>query len=135
MKRIVLTGGGTAGHVTPNIALVTKLQESGYDVHYIGSYTGIEKELIEKIGIPYYGISSGKLRRYFDIKNFTDPFKVLKGYQEAKKLMKRLNPDNGIKIFGFFKASNSQIAFAPALEMTKSAAAKISGNSELIYSN
>ena len=93
MKRIVLTGGGTAGHVTPNIALVTKLQESGYDVHYIGSYTGIEKELIEKIGIPYYGISSGKLRRYFDIKNFTDPFKVLKGYQEAKKLMKRLNPN------------------------------------------
>lgn len=93
MKRIVLTGGGTAGHVTPNIALVAKLQEAGYDVHYIGSYTGIEKELIEKIGIPYYGISSGKLRRYFDIKNFTDPFKVLKGYQEAKKLMKRLNPD------------------------------------------
>lgn len=93
MKRIVLTGGGTAGHVTPNIALIAKLKEVGYDIHYIGSYSGIEKELIEKIGIPYYGISSGKLRRYFDIKNFTDPFKVMKGYSEAKKLMKRLSPD------------------------------------------
>lgn len=93
MKRIVFTGGGTAGHVTPNIALIARLKQDGYDIHYIGSYEGIEKELITKIGIPYYGISSGKLRRYFDIKNFTDPFKVVKGYQEAKKLMKKLNPD------------------------------------------
>lgn len=93
MKRIVLTGGGTAGHVTPNIALIAKLRESGYDIHYIGSYIGIEKELINKIGIPYYGISSGKLRRYFDVKNFSDPFKVIKGYIEAKKLIKKLAPD------------------------------------------
>lgn len=93
MKRIVLTGGGTAGHVTPNIALADRLKQENYDIHYIGSYTGIEKELIEKKEIPYYGISSGKLRRYFDIKNFSDPFKVLKGYSEAKKLLKRLEPD------------------------------------------
>lgn len=93
MKRIVLTGGGTAGHVTPNMALITKLKEKGYDIHYIGSYNGIEKELIEKTGIPYYGISSGKLRRYFDVKNFLDPFKVLKGYREALRLMKKLSPD------------------------------------------
>lgn len=93
MKRIVLTGGGTAGHVTPNIALIRRLREEGYDIHYIGSYQGIEKELIEKIGIPYYGISSGKLRRYFDIKNFRDPFRVLKGYREAKELIKKLKPD------------------------------------------
>ena len=65
MKRIILTGGGTAGHVTPNIALIPKLKELGYDIQYIGSYTGIEKELIEPFGIPYHGISSGKLRRYF----------------------------------------------------------------------
>ena len=93
MKRIVLTGGGTAGHVTPNIALLPKLRELGYDVHYIGSYNGIEKTLIEACGVPYYGISSGKLRRYFDLKNFSDPFKVLKGFSEASKLLKKLNPD------------------------------------------
>ena len=93
MKRIVLTGGGTAGHVTPNIALLPKLKELGYDVHYIGSYNGIEKTLIEACGIPYYGISSGKLRRYFDLKNFSDPFKVLKGFSEASKLLKKLKPD------------------------------------------
>ena len=93
MKRIVLTGGGTAGHVTPNIALLPKLYELGYDVHYIGSYNGIEKTLIENCQVPYYGISSGKLRRYFDLKNFSDPFKVVKGFSEAAKLLKKLKPD------------------------------------------
>lgn len=93
MKRIVLTGGGTAGHVTPNIALLPRLSELGYDVHYIGSYNGIEKTLIEACGVPYYGISSGKLRRYFDLKNFSDPFKVLKGFSEASRLLKKLQPD------------------------------------------
>jgi UDP-N-acetylglucosamine--N-acetylmuramyl-(pentapeptide) pyrophosphoryl-undecaprenol N-acetylglucosamine transferase len=80
MKRIVLTGGGTAGHVTPNMALVPKLIDEGYNIYYIGSYEGMEKKLIEDIGVTYYGISSGKLRRYFDIKNFSDPFRVIKGF-------------------------------------------------------
>lgn len=93
MKKIVLTGGGTAGHVTPNIALMPRLKEMGYEIYYIGSYDGIEKKLIEQMGVPYYGISSGKLRRYFDWKNFTDPFRVLKGFGEAKKLLKKLQPD------------------------------------------
>ena len=93
MKRIILTGGGTAGHVTPNIALIPRLREEGYDIHYIGSYDGIEKKLIEDMKIPYHGISSGKLRRYFDVKNFSDPFRVIKGYGEASRLMKRLKPD------------------------------------------
>lgn len=93
MKRIILTGGGTAGHVTPNIALIPRLKELGYDIHYIGSYDGIEKKLIEEMQIPYYGISSGKLRRYFDVKNFSDPFRVIKGYTEARKLLKKLKPD------------------------------------------
>ena len=66
MKRILLTGGGTAGHVTPNIALLPRLRELGYDISYMGSYDGIEKKLITEFQIPYYGISSGKLRRYFD---------------------------------------------------------------------
>ena len=93
MKKIILTGGGTAGHVTPNLALVPSLRDAGYEIRYIGSYAGIEKGLIEQAGIPYYGISSGKLRRYFDLKNFTDPFRVLKGYSEAKKILKNYRPD------------------------------------------
>lgn len=93
MKRIILTGGGTAGHVTPNIALLPRLKELGYDIQYIGSYTGIEKELIEPFGIPYHGISSGELRRYFSVQNFTDPFRVLKGFREAHKLIRQLKPD------------------------------------------
>ncbi len=93
MKKIVMTGGGTAGHVTPNIALMPKLREMGYEIEYIGTYTGIEKKLIEDCGVPYHGISSGKLRRYFDLKNFSDPFRVIKGYREACKLIKSINPD------------------------------------------
>lgn len=93
MKKIVLTGGGTAGHVTPNIALIPALKKEGYEIYYIGSHNGIEKKLIEEYGIPYYGISSGKLRRYFDVKNFTDPFRVVKGLFDAKKIMKQLKPD------------------------------------------
>lgn len=93
MKRIILTGGGTAGHVTPNIALIAELKELDYDIHYVGSYDGIEKSLIADFSIPYHGISSGKLRRYFDVKNFSDPFRVIKGFREANQLMKTLKPD------------------------------------------
>ena len=93
MKHIVLTGGGTAGHVTPNIALIPGLRERDYQISYIGSYNGIEKELIEKEGIPYYGISSGKLRRYIDLKNLSDPFRVVKGLNESGRLLKKLKPD------------------------------------------
>lgn len=93
MKKIVLTGGGTAGHVTPNLALLPSLKERGYDIHYIGSYNGIERKLIEGAGIPYDGISSGKLRRYFDLKNFSDPFRVLKGCAEAMRLIRKYRPD------------------------------------------
>ncbi len=93
MKHIVFTGGGTAGHVTPNIALFPAVKEAGYEISYIGSMEGIEKELITGLGIPYYGIASGKFRRYFSWKNFTDPFRVVKGYFQAKKLLKKLNPN------------------------------------------
>ena len=93
MKKIVMTGGGTAGHVTPNLALVPLLKEKGYEIFYIGSYNGIEKKLVENAGITYYGISSGKLRRYHDWKNFTDPFRVIKGFSEANQLLKHLQPD------------------------------------------
>ena len=93
MKKIVLTGGGTAGHVTPNIALLPQLHKAPFDISYIGSYYGMEKELIEAEHIPYYGISSGKLRRYLDLKNISDPFKVLKGFGQSIRLLRRLKPD------------------------------------------
>ena len=90
MKKIVLTGGGTAGHVTPNIALLPALREANYDIHYIGSFEGIESRLIPDFDVPYYGISTGKFRRYFDLKNFSDPFRVMKGYLDAKKILKEI---------------------------------------------
>lgn len=93
MKKIIMTGGGTAGHVTPNIALMPALKEAGFDIEYIGSINGMEKGLIDATGTPYHGISSGKLRRYFDWKNFSDPFRVLKGYGQAVSLMKKIKPD------------------------------------------
>lgn len=93
MKRIVMTGGGTAGHVTPNIALMPALKAMGFEIYYIGSYDGIEKKLIEDIGIKYYGVSTGKFRRYFSLKNFTDPFRVFKGISEARKILSKLSPD------------------------------------------
>ena len=93
MKKIVLTGGGTAGHVTPNLALLLSLKAAGYEITYMGSYDGIEKKLISDFDIPYVGISTGKFRRYFDPKNFTDPFRVIKGFSEAKKFLKQYKPD------------------------------------------
>ena len=93
MKKIVLTGGGTAGHVTPNLALLPSLKTAGYEITYMGSYDGIEKKLIGDFDIPYVGISTGKFRRYFDPKNFTDPFRVIKGFSEAKKFLKQYKPD------------------------------------------
>lgn len=93
MKKIVLTGGGTAGHVTPNIALLPSLRQAGYEISYVGSYDGIEKKLMADFDIPYTGISTGKLRRYLDIKNLTDPFRVLKGFSEARHFMKEYQPD------------------------------------------
>ncbi|NOU76124.1 undecaprenyldiphospho-muramoylpentapeptide beta-N-acetylglucosaminyltransferase [Paenibacillus sp. LMG 31458] len=92
MKTIVFTGGGSAGHVTPNIALMHKLAQLGWEIKYIGSATGIEKDIIEREGVPFYSISSGKLRRYFDLKNFKDPFRVMKGVYESYRLLRRLKP-------------------------------------------
>lgn len=92
MPEIVLTGGGTAGHVTPNIALLPKLIKEGYNISYIGSLSGIERQLIEKQGIPYYGIPTGKLRRYLSLQNLTDPFRVVKGFFEARAALAKIRP-------------------------------------------
>ena len=94
MKRIVLTGGGTAGHVSPNQALIPLLLEEGWDIHYIGTKAGIERTLIEPIaGVTYHAVQSGKLRRYFDWKNFTDPFRVIAGAFQSFGIIHKLKPD------------------------------------------
>lgn len=93
MKRIVLTGGGTAGHVTPNLALLPELRKEGWDIHYIGTEKGIEHNLIAREeDITYHVIKSGKLRRYMDIKNFTDPFRVIKGVGQSINIIRKLKP-------------------------------------------
>ena len=92
--RILFTGGGTAGHVTPNIALIRRLQKEGWQIDYIGSRDGIERELIGALpGVPYHAVDSGKLRRYFSWKNFTDPFRVIAGMVEARHIIKTVKPD------------------------------------------
>jgi len=91
--KIILTGGGTAGHVTPNIALLPGLREMGFEISYIGSYNGMEKALAEAQGIVYFGIDSGKLRRYHDWKNLTDPLRVQHGLHEARRILKEEKPD------------------------------------------
>lgn len=93
-KRIVLTGGGTAGHVTPHLALIPHLREDGWDIHYIGTAEGIERKLVANLpGVTYHTVPSGKLRRYFDIKNLTDPFKVMAGVAKAAALVGKIKPD------------------------------------------
>ncbi|NLB90502.1 MAG: undecaprenyldiphospho-muramoylpentapeptide beta-N-acetylglucosaminyltransferase [Clostridiales bacterium] len=93
-KTILLTGGGTAGHVSPHFALIPLLTQEGYAIHYIGSKTGIEKELLRAYPeIPYLEISSGKLRRYFSFKNFTDLFRIAAGVFQATWKIFRMQPD------------------------------------------
>ncbi|MEG0382231.1 MAG: undecaprenyldiphospho-muramoylpentapeptide beta-N-acetylglucosaminyltransferase [Christensenella sp.] len=90
-KKIVLTGGGSAGHVTPNLALIPKLLQRGIEVHYIGTNDGIEHTLVHDI--PYHVIEAGKMRRYASAKNISDIFKIIKGYGQAKKILRELRPN------------------------------------------
>ncbi|BAZ44570.1 UDP-N-acetylglucosamine--N-acetylmuramyl-(pentapeptide) pyrophosphoryl-undecaprenol N-acetylglucosamine transferase [Chondrocystis sp. NIES-4102] len=93
-KKILLTGGGSAGHITVNLALIPMLLEAGWEVIYIGSITGIERELIGSLtNVTYYPIATGKLRRYFDWQNFTDVFRVLTGITDAYKIIRREQPN------------------------------------------
>ncbi len=94
MKKILMTGGGSAGHVTPNIALFPALREAGYEIHYAGLEDGIEHGLITaQEGVAFHAIESGKLRRYLSLKNLASPFKVIKGVFQARRLVRELKPD------------------------------------------
>lgn len=91
--RIVFTGGGTAGHVTPNLAIMAALYTEGWQIDYIGSEMGVEKTIIAETGLPYHGISTGKLRRYFSWRNFVDPFKIILGVAQSYRLLKQMQTD------------------------------------------
>ena len=91
--KIVLTGGGTSGHVTPNIALLDVLKKHFEDIYYIGTEKGVEKSLIEAEGVPFFTIEAGKLRRYIDIENIKDISRIFKGYKKSVKILKKLKPD------------------------------------------
>ena len=92
MKKIVMSGGGSAGHVVPNIALFDALSKD-YEIYYMASEDGMERALVEKLDIPYLPISSGKLRRYLSVKNFTDAFRVVKGFAQAVGYLRKVKPD------------------------------------------
>jgi len=93
-KRIVLTGGGTAGHVTPHLSLIPKLRAAGYEIHYIGTESGIEHSIMAKVaGVTYHTVQCGKLRRYPSVRNVTDPFRVLWGGLQSIRLMAKLRPN------------------------------------------
>lgn len=93
MPRIIFTGGGTAGHVAPNMALIREFKQKGWDIAYIGSAQGIEQSMIQPLGIPFHAISSGKLRRYLSFKNLLDPFKIIFGVFQSFFLLFKLKPD------------------------------------------
>ena len=101
-KRIVLTGGGTAGHVTPHLSLIPRLREMGYEIHYIGTESGIEHQMIAKFpDITYHAVKSGKLRRYFSLQNFIDPFKVVWGALQSVAAIARIKPNVCLSKGGF----------------------------------
>ena len=94
MKRIIFTGGGTAGHVTPNVALLEHFDRAEWEIHYIGSKSGMEEEIIKKVPqVEYHGIDTGKLRRYHSMKNFADAVHVIEGYAEARHLIHAIRPE------------------------------------------
>lgn len=92
-QKIVFTGGGSAGHVTPNLALIDRFQDLEWDIDYIGSENGIERDIIGSLDIPYHAISTGKLRRQITWKNLIMPFSVLKGIIQSFFLLRKIKPN------------------------------------------
>ena len=94
MPKIIFTGGGSAGHVTLNLALIPWFIENKWEIDYIGSKGGMEQELVAKFPtVKYHGIMTGKLRRYFSLQNFIDAIKIPIGCLQATYLIHKLNPD------------------------------------------
>lgn len=103
-KHIVLTGGGTAGHITPNLALIEELHKRGASVSYLGLKNGMEEGLVTEEGLAFYGISGGKLRRNFKWENFTDLGRIASGFFQSLVLLKRLKPQGVFSKGGYVTA-------------------------------
>ena len=93
MATIILTGGGTAGHCTPHLAILPYLKSEFDKIYYIGSEKGIERNIIEKTDIPYYHIPTVKFKRELTLKNLAIPFILSKGIKRAEKIIDELKPD------------------------------------------
>ena len=93
LKTVVVTGGGTAGHVVPALPVVESLLATGTEVHFVGSKAGLEESLVAPLGIAYHGIATGKLRRYFSVENLLDALRIPLGVWQAWRLIRRLRPD------------------------------------------
>src|SRR5690625_4125868 len=92
-KRILFTGGGSAGHVIVNLALIQVFHRDGWEIDYIGSKEGNERKLISELDyVTYHPISTGKLRRYMSLENVKDPFKVMKGTFQAWRIIGKRKP-------------------------------------------
>jgi len=89
-KIVLITGGGTGGHVIPNIPIIKELQKRNIKVVYVGSRGGMESELVK--GVEFYSIESGKFRRYLTFKNLLSPVKVCIGFLQVLKLIKKIKP-------------------------------------------
>ena len=90
MKKIIFTGGGTGGHIMPNIAIMEEIKND-FKIAYIGSKNGMEKDIIKNV--PYFEITTCKLKRSLNLSNLLIPFKLIKGYFDAKKILKKEKPD------------------------------------------
>lgn len=90
--KIVLTGGGTAGHVMPHLALIPEMRQRSWNVAYIGTKK-IEKTLVSEAAVPFYTIQAGKLRRYFSFQNLLDVFRCFIGFIQSLYYLLRLKPD------------------------------------------
>ncbi|MCB9229028.1 MAG: undecaprenyldiphospho-muramoylpentapeptide beta-N-acetylglucosaminyltransferase [Deltaproteobacteria bacterium] len=110
VRKIVLTGGGTAGHVMPHIALLPEFHKAGWEVHYVGS-GGIEKRLMIEQGVPFYQIPAGKLRRYFSVRNLTDIFRIIAAVLSSLWILRRLSPDLVFSKGGFVSVPVSVAAW------------------------
>lgn len=100
-KKIILTGGGTGGSVTPLLALSSDIKAKGWNIEWIGTYNGLEKDIVTKENIPFHAIYSGKFRRYFSLQNIIDPFFILLGFFQSLFLLSKLKGDLVMSAGGF----------------------------------
>lgn len=92
MKRAVVTGGGSAGHVIPALPVIEALQAKGWEVSFIGSDSGLEERLVTPLGTPFFSVRTGKLRRYFSLANLTDAMRIPIGVLQAFAILRRIGP-------------------------------------------